>query len=189
MSAVRSKGSPAQLAVRRLHTDVLELTSAWPPLNTRLAALAQAAVNAHLQLGFAHSASMGALGQFSQLQDRLESKMYTNFQRQLDDIYATLVSMVRSSNMPLLSCFLCQAVKFNPHIVPRLSFQVDLVGSVFDSIHRFMDYLSSCPHDAHSTVFKASSLEDFGMIALRDHCRLQFVRPLDSQTFRLWLAY
>ena len=96
MSAARSKGpSPAQLAVRRLHACLLELSSAWAPLNTRLAALAQAAVNAHLQLGFAHSASMGALGQFSQLQERLESKMFANFQRQLDDIYSTFTSMVR----------------------------------------------------------------------------------------------
>jgi hypothetical protein len=43
--------------------------------------------------------------------------------------------------------------------------QVELVGAAFDCIHRFSNYLSTCPEEARGIAFKASSLEDFGTIA------------------------
>lgn len=96
MSATRArKDSPVQATVRQLHACVLACVDSWRSANNKLAAHAQAVVNAHLQLGFPHSASMGAvLNEFRALQVRLEARCHDAFQRRLDEMTASLRELV-----------------------------------------------------------------------------------------------
>jgi hypothetical protein len=86
----REKDSPSQAAVRALHARISTFGSEWKTVNGKLANQAQAAINAHLELGFANNSSMGALNSFGALQDRLSHKLNDTFQRRIDDMAGSI---------------------------------------------------------------------------------------------------